>query len=441
MDAVRRDRRLLLVNVLPLRSLYCLALGHLATGFTWHLKCTCDSVAMLKARRPDEKACGDLWHSPLGWLQVTFLRRPMKIKKLMLCISGCVMLLSLGAVAQAATVTYYACVNNSTGDITIVSSTTTCATSAHKLQWNQEGPAGATGAKGATGATGPAGVAGPKGATGATGLVGPAGPKGATGAPGPAGVAGPKGATGPAGVAGPKGATGATGLVGPAGPKGATGATGLVGPAGPKGATGATGPAGVAGPKGATGPAGVAGPKGATGATGLVGPAGPKGATGATGPAGPPGASSAFVVHCGPNVFLQSIVCPGNNGTPLASTGTVVLTTNAVGGGFYLISASVNMVNSSGGFAECYATTVNTAPATGFTGIGDAILATVSVTDVIAVAANDSIELVCSGSPAAGTSSNPVWASLTATLVNEVNYEVYSDATGAITPPTVANKK
>ncbi|MGC1257709.1 MAG: hypothetical protein WA867_19265, partial [Candidatus Acidiferrales bacterium] len=169
--------------------------------------------------------------------------------------------------------------------------------------------------------------------------------------------------------------------------------------------------------------------------------AGPKGATGATGPAGPPGASSAFVVHCGPNVFLQSIVCPGNNGTPLASTGTVVLTTNAVGGGFYLISASVNMVNSSGGFAECYATTVNTAPATGFTGIGDAILATVSVTDVIAVAANDSIELVCSGSPAAGTSSNPVWASLTATLVNEVNYEVYSDATGAITPPTVANKK
>ncbi|MFZ3333567.1 MAG: collagen-like protein [Candidatus Acidiferrales bacterium] len=236
----------------------------------------------------------------------------MKIKKLMLCISGCVMLLSLGAVAQAATVTYYACVNNSTGDITIVSSTTTCATSAHKIQWNQEGPAGATGAKGATGATGPA---------------------------------------------------------------------------------------------------------------------------------GPPGASSAFVVHCGPNVFLQSIVCPGNNGTPLASTGTVVLTTNAVGGGFYLISASVNMVNSSGGFAECYATTVNTAPATGFTGIGDAILATVSVTDVIAVAANDSIELVCSGSPAAGTSSNPVWASLTATLVNEVNYEVYSDATGAITPPTVANKK
>ncbi len=387
MDAVRRDRRLLLVNVLPLRSLYCLALGHLATGFTWHLKCTCDSVAMLKARRPDEKACGDLWHSPLGWLQVTFLRRPMKIKKLMLCISGCVMLLSLGAVAQAATVTYYACVNNSTGDITIVSSTTTCATSAHKIQWNQEGPAGATGAKGATGATGPAGVAGPKGATGATGPAGVAGPKGATGATGPAGVAGPKGATG------------------------------------------------------ATGPAGVAGPKGATGATGLVGPAGPKGATGATGPAGPPGASSAFVVHCGPNVFLQSIVCPGNNGTPLASTGTVVLTTNAVGGGFYLISASVNMVNSSGGFAECYATTVNTAPATGFTGIGDAILATVSVTDVIAVAANDSIELVCSGSPAAGTSSNPVWASLTATLVNEVNYEVYSDATGAITPPTVANKK
>ena len=93
------------------------------------------------------------------------------------------LLLTLGALTQAdaatpATVTYYACVNNSTGAITIVGSTTVCATGSHKIQWNQVGPQGPQGPKGATGATGP------KGATGATG---PVGPKGATGATGPVG--------------------------------------------------------------------------------------------------------------------------------------------------------------------------------------------------------------------------------------------------------------
>ena len=85
------------------------------------------------------------------------------------------LLLTLGALTQAdaatpATVTYYACVNNSTGAITIVGSTTVCGTGFHKIQWNQVGPQGPQGPKGATGATGP------KGATGATG---PQGPKGA----------------------------------------------------------------------------------------------------------------------------------------------------------------------------------------------------------------------------------------------------------------------
>ena len=92
-----------------------------------------------------------------------------------------VLLIAIGAPnAHGATVTYYACVNNSTGDITIVTSTTTCATGSHKIQWNEEGPTGPAGAKGATGATGPAGA---KGATGATG------PAGATGPQGPAGIA------------------------------------------------------------------------------------------------------------------------------------------------------------------------------------------------------------------------------------------------------------
>jgi hypothetical protein len=117
-----------------------------------------------------------------------------------------VLLIAIGAPnAHAANVTYYACVNNSTGDITIVGSTTTCASGSHKIQWNEEGPTGPTGpkgatgpagAKGATGATGPAGPAGAKGATGATGPAGPAGAKGATGATGPAGATGPQGRAG-----------------------------------------------------------------------------------------------------------------------------------------------------------------------------------------------------------------------------------------------------
>ncbi len=143
------------------------------------------------------------------------------------------LLLTLGALTQAdaatpATVTYYACVNNSTGAITIVGSTTVCGTGFHKIQWNQVGPQGPQGPKGATGATGP------KGATGATG---PQGPKGATGATGPQGPVGPKGATGATGATGPQGP------IGPIGPKGATGATGATGPQGP---IGPQGPAGIA---------------------------------------------------------------------------------------------------------------------------------------------------------------------------------------------------
>src|SRR6202050_4970186 len=79
--------------------------------------------------------------------------------------------------ANAQTV-FFACVNNSTGAVQIVGSTTSCPSGSHKIQWNQTDPAGPAGAKGATGATGPAGA---KGATGATG------PKGATGAAGPEG--------------------------------------------------------------------------------------------------------------------------------------------------------------------------------------------------------------------------------------------------------------
>lgn len=77
-------------------------------------------------------------------------------------------LLFMGTLAQASTVTYYGCVNNSTGAITIVSASKTCATGFHKIQWNQQGPVGPKGATGATGATGPQGQMGIQGPPGIT---------------------------------------------------------------------------------------------------------------------------------------------------------------------------------------------------------------------------------------------------------------------------------
>jgi hypothetical protein len=105
----------------------------------------------------------------------------------------------LFAPPAAAQTVFYACVNNSTGAVQIVGSTTSCPSGSHKIQWNQTGPAGPAGAKGATGATGP---------KGATGAAGPEGPKGAEG---PTGMTGPKGATGPAGPTGPQGVQGPPG--------------------------------------------------------------------------------------------------------------------------------------------------------------------------------------------------------------------------------------
>jgi Collagen triple helix repeat (20 copies) len=83
----------------------------------------------------------------------------------------------------------------------LTSGKATCPKGYTTLTWNQTGPQGRPGPKGATGPAGPQGVAGPKGDTGPAGPQGVAGPKGDTGATGPQGVAGPKGDTGPAGLA------------------------------------------------------------------------------------------------------------------------------------------------------------------------------------------------------------------------------------------------
>jgi len=79
----------------------------------------------------------------------------------------------------------YNAVNGSTRIIDTADSS--CKANELPIQWNQQGPAGATGA------AGPVGPSGPIGATGATGPMGPAGPVGATGATGPMGPAGPTG--------------------------------------------------------------------------------------------------------------------------------------------------------------------------------------------------------------------------------------------------------
>jgi Collagen triple helix repeat (20 copies) len=111
-------------------------------------------------------------------------------------VAGCAFLVAAQLPATAATVTYYACINNSTGAVRIVSQSTVCNTGEHKIQWDQTGPQGPKGATGATGAQGP------KGATGATGPQGPQGATGAKGATGATGAQGPQGLQGPQGPAG-----------------------------------------------------------------------------------------------------------------------------------------------------------------------------------------------------------------------------------------------
>jgi hypothetical protein len=70
---------------------------------------------------------------------------------------------------------YFGCVTTATGAIRIVTASTTCKSTEHKIQWDQTGPQGPAGPQGAKGATGAQGPAGPAGAQGATGSQGPPG--------------------------------------------------------------------------------------------------------------------------------------------------------------------------------------------------------------------------------------------------------------------------
>jgi len=103
---------------------------------------------------------------------------------------------TVGLAGAITTGLIYACVNNSSGTIKIVSATTECSNNEIQLVWNAQGVAGPTGPAGPTGATGPTGPTGPQGPTGATGPTGAQGPTGA------AGPTGPKGDPGNLGLAG-----------------------------------------------------------------------------------------------------------------------------------------------------------------------------------------------------------------------------------------------
>ena len=94
------------------------------------------------------------------------------------------LVLTYVATAQSTATVYFACVNNSSGTIHMVSQPGACSLNEILVSWNQTGPQGLTGPTGPAGPMGPVGPQGPKGDAGATGAQGP---RGDTGAAGPAG--------------------------------------------------------------------------------------------------------------------------------------------------------------------------------------------------------------------------------------------------------------
>jgi hypothetical protein len=81
-------------------------------------------------------------------------------------------------VANPLATTIYGCVNNTIGTVRIVSATTNCKSTEHKIHWNQVGPQGPKGPQGPVGPQGPQGTQGPQGPTGPQGPAGPQGPPG-----------------------------------------------------------------------------------------------------------------------------------------------------------------------------------------------------------------------------------------------------------------------
>jgi hypothetical protein len=70
---------------------------------------------------------------------------------------------SADVIQPAAVVTIISCVNNTSGAIRIVGSSTVCKSTEHKVEWNQKGARGPKGSQGLQGQPGPAGAQGPPG--------------------------------------------------------------------------------------------------------------------------------------------------------------------------------------------------------------------------------------------------------------------------------------
>jgi hypothetical protein len=97
----------------------------------------------------------------------------MKSKSFLIGGVAVLLLATVVTVARAqSTVSYYACVNNSSGTIHMVDSAGKCANNEVFIQWNQTGPKGDMGPQGATG---------PQGEQGDPGPAGPEGPQGPAG--------------------------------------------------------------------------------------------------------------------------------------------------------------------------------------------------------------------------------------------------------------------
>lgn len=79
-------------------------------------------------------------------LRNKYLKLNLLAKSARIALVAGLVLFSLGAVRAHAITTYYACVNNSTGAVVIVTASHTCSSSQHKISWNQTGPQGPSGA-------------------------------------------------------------------------------------------------------------------------------------------------------------------------------------------------------------------------------------------------------------------------------------------------------
>jgi hypothetical protein len=90
------------------------------------------------------------------------------------------------ALAQQASVgtgVIYACKNNSSGELRVVTANATCQRNWTLISWNVAGPPGPQGPQGVPGPQGLQGPQGVKGDRGATGATGPQGPQGPAGGP------------------------------------------------------------------------------------------------------------------------------------------------------------------------------------------------------------------------------------------------------------------